>query len=112
MSKKKLSKNQKRKKRKKEKEKKSRRILIDSEERLKPWEPPKMKLFRIPEIVPEGLSREKRIDLLRSIGKNAKKSLMKNIHYLKNGLINTTHYICYLIVPVIFLQVLKVPIRK
>src|SRR5260221_3933747 len=44
---------------------------------LKPWVAPKMKLFTMPRLLPDDFPREKRLELLRTIGGKAKEEFAK-----------------------------------
>jgi len=71
-----LTKKQKRKRRKRkeiERRKRQRLKLEKNKYRPKPWEPVKMKMFEVPNLFPEEIPREKRLEIIRSIGGKAKK---------------------------------------
>ena len=49
----------------------------------RPWEPVKMKLFTLPEVFPDDLTREKRIDILQDIGRKGKEAFEKKYPSIK-----------------------------
>lgn len=60
--------------RKKRKEKEllhQRRRQAERGKRLAPWEAPKMKLFQLPQLIKDDVPLEKRLDLMRAIGRSA-----------------------------------------
>ncbi|MGE8452112.1 MAG: hypothetical protein ACN6OP_16095 [Pseudomonadales bacterium] len=68
---KKTTKEQRRKKRKEKELLSQKRRQAARGKRLTPWEAPKMQMFQLPKLLKDGLPREKRLDLMRSIGKDA-----------------------------------------
>lgn len=69
-----LSKEQRRRKRKaKERQHQKRREEV-RKVRVEPWVAPKMKLFKLPPLLNEDVPREKRLELLRALGKEARKN--------------------------------------
>ena len=67
----KMTKEQRRKKRKEKELLRQKQRQVGRGKRLAPWEAPKMKMFQLPQLLKEGVPLEKRLDLMRSIGKDA-----------------------------------------
>lgn len=79
---KKLTREQKRKRKEKRKTlaKKRRKAILERRgNKIKPWEPVKMKLFEVPNIFRNDVSREERLNVMKEIGKKAKEKF--NIKY-------------------------------
>jgi hypothetical protein len=66
------TKEQRRKKRKEKELQHQRQRQAERGKRLAPWEAPKMKLFQLPQLLKDGVPLEKRLDLIRTIGKDAR----------------------------------------
>ena len=49
----------------------------------KPWEPVKMKMFKLPNLFPPEMSKEKRIEIVRSIGEKAEKDFYENYPHIQ-----------------------------
>lgn len=74
----KLTKKQRRERRKKKKVEyaKRKKLRLDkNKKKIKPWEPVKMKMFEVPNLLPPEVPKEKRLEIVRSIGAKAKKDL-------------------------------------
>jgi hypothetical protein len=72
----KLTKKQRRERRKRREieRRKMRRLKLEKRKnRPKPWEPIKMKMFEIPNLFPPEMPKEKRLEIIRSMGEKAKK---------------------------------------
>lgn len=67
----KTTKEQRRKKRKAKELQQQKRRRAERGKRLAPWEAPKMEMFQLPQLLKDGVPLEKRLDLMRSIGKDA-----------------------------------------
>ncbi|MEZ2740559.1 hypothetical protein [Comamonas jiangduensis] len=68
----KTTKEQRRKKRKEKELLRQKQRQAERGKRLAPWEAPKMKMFQLPKLLKENIPLEKRLDLMRSIGKDAR----------------------------------------
>lgn len=69
---KKISKEQRRQRRKAKKVRQQQRREATRGERLAPWAAPKMKLFTLPQVLKDDVPFEKRLELLRALGKDAR----------------------------------------
>src|SRR3546814_19331782 len=67
----KTTKEQRRKKRKAKELQQQKRRRAERGKRLAPWEAPKMEMFQLPQLLKDGVPLEKRLDLMRTIGKDA-----------------------------------------
>jgi len=68
----KTTKEQRRKKRKEKELLYQKRRQAERGKRLAPWEAPKMKMFQLPKLLKDGVPLEKRLDFIRTIGKDAR----------------------------------------
>lgn len=69
--------------RKRDARKRRRAILERRRDKIKPWEPVKMKFFEMPKLFRDEISREVRIDAIRKIGKKAKEDFSLKYPLLK-----------------------------